>query len=68
MPHFGINQRCFPLSKVCGLRRNGVRHAPYWCAPYAVLLCALRRFMHYIMFCSKVIARKLNLHVGELEN
>ncbi len=49
MPHFGINQRCFPLSKVCGLRRNGVRHAPYWCAPYAVLLCALRRFMHNIM-------------------
>jgi len=26
--------------------RNGVRHAPFWCAPYSVLLCGLRRFMH----------------------
>ena len=47
MPHFGINQRCFPRSKVCGLRRNGVRHAPNWCSPYTVLLCALPRFMPF---------------------
>jgi hypothetical protein len=45
MPHFRINQRCIPHSKVCGLHRNGVRHAPFWCAPYSVFLCGLRRFM-----------------------
>jgi len=45
MTHFGINQRSFPQSKVCALRRNGVRIAPYWCALYTVLLCGLRRIM-----------------------
>jgi hypothetical protein len=46
MPHFEINQRGFPHSKVCGFQRYGVRHAPYGCAPYAVFVCGLPRFMH----------------------
>ena len=46
MPHFGINQRSIPQSKVCALRRNGVRIAPFYCALYTVLLCGLRRIMH----------------------
>jgi hypothetical protein len=45
MPHFEINQRYFPHSKVCGFRRNGVRHAPFWCALYTVLLCDMHRIM-----------------------
>jgi hypothetical protein len=45
MSHFRINQRCITHSKVCGLNRNGVRHATFWCAPYSVFLCGLRRFM-----------------------
>ena len=45
MPHFRINQRCIPRSKMCGFHRNGVRHAPFWCAPYSVFLCGLCRFM-----------------------
>jgi hypothetical protein len=48
MPHFGINQRSFPRSKVCAFQRNGVRHAPFRCAAYTVLLCGLRRFTHTI--------------------
>ena len=48
MPHVGINQRDFPKSKVCGFHRFGVRHAPFWCAPYSVLLCGMLRFMHCI--------------------
>jgi hypothetical protein len=45
MTHFGINQRSFPQSKVCALRRNGVRIAPFRCALYTVLLCGLHRIM-----------------------
>jgi len=45
MPHFWINQRYFPQTKVCGLLRNGVRHAPFYCATYSVLLCGLLRFL-----------------------
>ena len=45
MPHFGINQRSFPLPKVFALRRNGVRIAPFYCALNTVLLCGLRRIM-----------------------
>ena len=45
MPHFRINQRCIPHEEVCGFHRNGVRHTPFWCAPYSVLLCGLGRFM-----------------------
>jgi hypothetical protein len=37
MPHFWINQRYFPQPKVCGLLRNGVRHAPFYCAACSVL-------------------------------
>ena len=47
MPHFGINQRSFPLPKVFALRRNGVRIAPFYCALYTVLLCGLRRIMQH---------------------
>jgi hypothetical protein len=43
---FWINQRYFSPSKVCGFHRIGVRHAPFGCAPYSVLLCDMRRFMH----------------------
>jgi hypothetical protein len=46
MPHLWINQRAFPPVKCAAYHRNGVRHAPFWCAPYSVLLCALRCFMH----------------------
>jgi hypothetical protein len=49
MPHFGINQRRFPHSKVCGMHRFGVRHAPFRCAPYTVLLCGMRRFMQEVI-------------------
>jgi hypothetical protein len=45
MPHILINLRAFPFSKVCAFHRYGVRHAPFWCAPYAVFLCGLFRFM-----------------------
>jgi hypothetical protein len=44
---FWINQRYFSPSKVCGFHRIGVRHAPFGCAPYSVLLCDMRRFMQF---------------------
>jgi hypothetical protein len=47
MPHILINLRAFPFSKVCAFHRYGVRLAPFWCAPCAVLLCGLLRFMHF---------------------
>ena len=30
---------------MCGLLRNGVRHAPFKCAPSSVFLCGLPRFL-----------------------
>jgi len=48
MPHFGINQRSFPQSKVCALHRNGVRITPFYCALYTVLLCGLHRIMQVL--------------------
>ena len=64
MPHFWINQRYFPQPKVCGLLRNGVRHAPFKCAPYSVLLCGLLRFLQKwgVVFFLRVMTRKKTLH------
>ena len=70
MPHFGINQRSFPLPKVFALRRNGVRIAPFYCALNTVLLCGLRRIMHIVaeflgMFCI-ICERIIDLSVTKI--
>jgi hypothetical protein len=58
---FWINQRYFSPSKVCGFHRIGVRHAPFGCAPYSVLLCDMRRFMHQAKAKSLYLLLLINL-------